>query len=78
MAQAFDLDPGMTPEEILAGAVASVRALQAECGFSNAKFKGSVDDADIKNLCAAIELDPCGAMYQMPKEVAKSLSDGCF
>ena len=72
LAQAFDLDPRMTPKEIVSGAAQAIRDLQAVCGFSNPKYKTPrLDEAMIGNLCMAVKLDPVGAIYQIPQAVVK-------
>ena len=74
LAQAFDLDRRMEPQEILSGTVQAIRDLQKACGFSNPKYKTPVlDEALMGNLCMAVKLDPVGMVYPIPQEIVKRI-----
>lgn len=70
LAEAFELDPRMKPEEIVAASVQVVKDLQKACGV-NTKFGPVIDAAVVEKLCAAVKSDPAGAMYAIPEDVVR-------
>jgi len=73
IADAFDLDSRMKPEDIVSAAAQALRDLQEACGLTNGtKYKQVIDEATVENLCMAIKYDPSGAQYPLPKELIKT------
>jgi alcohol dehydrogenase class IV len=70
LSEAFELDPRMKADEIVASSVQIVRELQKKCGIKN-KFSSVIDKNTIEKLCVDVKSDPAGAMYEIPQDVVR-------
>jgi alcohol dehydrogenase class IV len=77
LAEAFDLDPRMKPEEIVVASIQILRDLQKTCGLSSI-LKPVIEDETVESLCTAVKSDPAGAMYPIQKDVVRRCILSCF